>query len=138
MEEKQLSNKERLEQKIAQIKAQLRKTEAKFTQSQRKERNGHLIAFGVLVEEIFKAGDEKGQQKLIEAANRHLKDRTLAKALDGFKRLAAAPKVTPKGEISPGAAGAVPAAAKGEISPGESGPSSPPKDATAKRVKSVT
>lgn len=88
MEEKQpLTTEERRKQKIAQLKAQLQKEESRLNKDKRKERDGQLIAFGVLVEEVFKAGDEAGRQKLIESAKKHLKDRTLARALAGFERL---------------------------------------------------
>lgn len=88
MEEKQpLTTEERRKQKIAQLKARLQKEESRLNQSQRKERNGQLIALGVLVEEVFKAGDEAGRQKLIESAKKHLKDRNLTRAFAGFERL---------------------------------------------------
>lgn len=90
MEEKrQLTTEERRKLEITKLKAQLQKKEAQLNQSQRKKRNGQLVAFGVMVEEVFKVADEAGRQKLIETAKKHLKDRTLTKALEGYERLKA-------------------------------------------------
>jgi hypothetical protein len=84
----QLTTEEKRKQRIAQLKAQLQREEAQLNKSKRKERDGQLIAFGVLVEEIFKTRDEIGRKKLIESAKKHLKDRNLMRALSGFERLA--------------------------------------------------
>lgn len=91
MEKKQqLTTEEKRKLKIAQLKAQLQKEEAKLNQSQRKERNGQLIALGVLVEEMFKSGDETARQKWTDGAKKHLKDRNLSRALAAFFRLGGA------------------------------------------------
>ena len=37
--------------------------------------------------EIFKSTDEAGRQRLIESAKKHLKERNLQRALEGFSRL---------------------------------------------------
>lgn len=88
MEEKQqLTTEEKRLQKIAQLKARLQKEEARLNQDKRKERNGQLVACGVLVEEMFKAGDEIARQKWIDGAKKHLKDRNLDRALACFERL---------------------------------------------------
>lgn len=88
MEEKQaLTTEQKRLQKIAQLKAKLQKEEARFNQEKRKERNGQLVAFGVLVEELFKTGDEASRQKWIDGAKKHLKDRNLDRVLAGFERL---------------------------------------------------
>lgn len=86
-DKKQLTAEEKREQKIAQLKAKLQKEEALQNQSQRKKRNGQLIAFGVMVEEVFKSADEIGRQKLIDSAKKHLNDRNLMRAIAGFERL---------------------------------------------------
>lgn len=88
MEEKQqLTTEERRKQKIAQLKARLQKEESRLNKDKRKERDGQLIAFGVMVEEVFKVADDAGRQKLIETAKKHLKDRNLTRAIAGFERL---------------------------------------------------
>jgi hypothetical protein len=58
-----------------------------FNQSQRKERNGQLIALGVLVEEMFKSGDDTARQKWTDGAKKYLKDRNLSRAMAAFSRL---------------------------------------------------
>lgn len=88
MEEKKvLTTEEKRKQRIAQLKAKLQKEEARLNQDKRKERNGQLIAFGVLVEEIFKSGNSQLVTMLEDAAKTRLKDRNLNRALAGFERL---------------------------------------------------
>ena len=88
MEEKQqLTTEERRKQKIAQLKAQLQKEESRLNKDKRKERDGQLIAFGVLVEEMFKTAEPENRQKWLDCAKKHLKDRNLTRALAGFERL---------------------------------------------------
>ena len=88
MEEKQqLTTEERRKQKIAQLKAQLQKEESRLNKDKRKERDGQLIAFGVLVEEMFKTAEPENRQKRLDGAKKHLKDRNLTRALAGFERL---------------------------------------------------
>lgn len=88
MEEKKiLTTEEKRKQKIAQLKAQLQKEEARLNQDKRKERNGQLFAFGVLVEEIVKGGNSQLVTMLEEEAKTRLKDRNLNRALAGFARL---------------------------------------------------
>ena len=88
MEEKQaLTTEEKRKLKIAQLKAQLQKEESRLNKDKRKERDGQLIAFGVLIEEAFKTGDEAARQKWVDLAKKHLKDRNLTRALAGFERL---------------------------------------------------
>ncbi|WP_280120297.1 hypothetical protein [Sangeribacter muris] len=86
-EKKQLTTEERRLQRIAQLKARLQKEEARLADSERKKRTGQLVSWGVMVEEIFKSADEAGRQRLIESAKKHLKDRNLQRALEGFSRL---------------------------------------------------
>jgi len=89
MEEKQiLTTEEKRLQKIAQLKARLQKEEARLNQDKRKERNGQLIALGVLVEEMYKAEDESSRIKWTDGAKKHLKDRNLERVLAAFSRLA--------------------------------------------------
>lgn len=83
----QLTTEERRKQRIAQLKAKLQKEEARLNKDARKERNGQLIAFGVLVEEMFKTAEPESKQKWIEVSRKYLKDRNLTRALAGFERL---------------------------------------------------
>ena len=89
MEEKDeiLTTEEKRLKRIEQLKAKLQKEEARFNAGKRKERNGQLVVFGVLVEEMYKSVDAAARQKWIDGAKKHLKDRNLKRALDGFARL---------------------------------------------------
>lgn len=88
MEDKKLiTTEERRLQRIAQLKAKLQKEEARLADNARKKRTGQLISWGVMVEEIFKSADDAGRQRLIESAKKHLKERNLKRALEGFSRL---------------------------------------------------
>lgn len=87
MSDQTLTTEQKREKRIAQLKARLQKEQAKQTESQRKKRDGQLISWGVMVEEIFKNADEAGKQRLIDSAKKHLKDRNLQRALEGFARL---------------------------------------------------
>lgn len=88
MEEKKgFTTEEKRKQRIAQLKAKLQKEEARLNQEKRKERNGQLIAFGVLIEEIFKSRNSQLVTMLEEAAKTRLKDRNLNRAIAGFERL---------------------------------------------------
>lgn len=87
MPEQLLTTEQKREKRIAQLRARLQKEEAKQAESQRKKRNGQLISWGVLVEEIFKNADEAGRKSLIDSAEKYLKERNLQRALEGFSRL---------------------------------------------------
>lgn len=87
MPEQTLTTEQKREKRIAQLRARLQKEEAKQAESQRKKRDGQLISWGIMVEEIFKSADETGRQRLIDSAKKHLKDRNLQRALEGFSRL---------------------------------------------------
>lgn len=86
-DERQMTTEEKRLKRIAELKARLQKEEALLKTTARAERNGQLIAFGILVEEIFKVADETGLQKLVDSAKKHLRDRNLSRALAGFERL---------------------------------------------------
>lgn len=87
MTEKNMSIEEKRLQKIAQLKARLQKEEAMLKKSQRKERDGQLVVFGVLVEELYKTATKDERMRWAEKANQLLTDRNLARALAGFERL---------------------------------------------------
>jgi hypothetical protein len=84
------------------LKHQLEAAEKRFHEGSRKKRNGELIAFGVLVEELFKAGDSGARQKWKDGAQKHLTPETLReRALEGFKRLEEpppSPKISAKAQ----------------------------------------
>lgn len=87
MSEQTLTTEQKRAKRIAQLKARLKKEEARLADSERKKRTGQLISWGIMVEEIFKSEDESERQKLVESAKKHLKDRNLQRALEGFSRL---------------------------------------------------
>lgn len=84
---KKEAKKETREEKIARLKANLQKEEALLREDTRKKRDGQLVAFGVLVEQMFKSGDEEARKKWHEGAKKHLDGRNLERVLAGFKRL---------------------------------------------------
>lgn len=83
-----MTTSEKREKRIEQLKAQVQKETAKLVADRRKERNGQLIAFGLLVEAIYKEGDEDTKKKIADAASRLLDDRNAVRALAGLRRLA--------------------------------------------------
>lgn len=87
MEKDSLTTEERRLKRIAQLKAKLQKEEARQTQSERKKRDGQLVAFGVYVEEFFKTADEDGRKRLEESIKKHLSGRNLERAVEGLQRL---------------------------------------------------
>lgn len=74
-------------QRIIKLKAEIKKEEALLKQSMKKERNNQLIAFGVLVEEIFKSCSEADRRKWIETPKEYLDDTYCRRVLAGFERL---------------------------------------------------
>lgn len=98
MTEKNLSIEQKRKEKISQLKAKLQKEEALLRHSFRKERNGHLIAFGILVEELFKSSNEAEHEQWVKKAEQHLSDRNLTRALAGFERLKKALNITITGK----------------------------------------
>ena len=87
MEKDSLTTEERRLKRIAQLKAKLQKEEARQTHSERKKRDGQLVAFGVYVEEFFKTADEDGRKRLEESIKKHLSGRNLERAVEGLQRL---------------------------------------------------
>lgn len=87
MSEQTLTTEQKRAQRIAQLRARLQKEEAKQAEVHRKKRDGQLFSLGIMVEEIFKSADEAGRQRLIDSAKRHLKEKNLQRALEGFTRL---------------------------------------------------
>lgn len=87
MPEQTLTTEQKRAKRIEQLKARLKKEEARLADSERKKRTGQLISWGVMVEEIFKSADETERQRWVESAKKHLKDRNLQRALEGFSRL---------------------------------------------------
>ena len=87
MSEQTLTTAQKRANRIAQLRARLQKEEARQAEDLRKKRNGQLVSWGVMVEEIFKSADEAGKQRLMDSARKHLKERNLQRALEGFSRL---------------------------------------------------
>lgn len=87
MSEQTLTTEQKRAKRIAQLRARLQKEESRQAEDLRKKRNGQLVSWGVMVEEIFKSADEAGRQRLIDSAKKHLKERNLQRALEGFTRL---------------------------------------------------
>lgn len=73
--------------KISQLKAKLQKEQAKLTAVARKERNGQLIALGVLMEELYKHWDRTKRLEFASLAGKTLSGRNLDRVLGAFKRL---------------------------------------------------
>lgn len=87
MEKDQMTTAEKRKARIEQLKAKLQKEESKLTAQLRKERTGQLMAFGILLEAIYKAantGEREGIQKRIKEL---LQGRNLERALAGIARL---------------------------------------------------
>lgn len=89
MEEKsRLTTEQRRQKRIAELRSKLQTEEAALKASERKKRNGQLIAWGIMVEETFKNADVAGRQRLVENAEKFLlKKREKERALEGFQRL---------------------------------------------------
>lgn len=87
MDEKTLTPEEKQLLKIAQLKAKLQKEQAKLQTSQRKERNGQLIVFGVMVEELYKIATPEQRESWKNKAEQTLTGRNLERAWAGFARL---------------------------------------------------
>jgi hypothetical protein len=73
--------------KINQLKAKLQKEQARINAVARKERNGQLIALGVLGEELYKAASRDERLKMATEAGKLLSGRNLDRVLGAFKRL---------------------------------------------------
>lgn len=82
--------KESLKKSIAALKARLQQKEALLNTSNRKERNGQLIAWGVFVETLYKKGDNRVNRSLLQEMANELfatDERNLNRAKQGFERL---------------------------------------------------
>ena len=73
---------------ILQIQKQrLAQKAAALNREARKERDGQLIAWGIMVEAKYRNAAPEHRERLISAARDFLKDRNLSRALAGFARL---------------------------------------------------
>lgn len=73
---------------ILQIQKQkLAQKAAALNREARKERDGQLIAWGIMTEIQYGNGTPEQQEQFIAAAHKYLKDRNLSRALEGFARL---------------------------------------------------
>ena len=74
--------------KIAKLEAELKETKAAANRAKRKERNTHLMAFGIYMERLYKEQGPEGRGRMraqLESAT--LEARVKRLALDGFNRL---------------------------------------------------
>lgn len=77
---------EKQKKELSELRSKLQKKEALYNKMLRKERDGQLVALGVLAEMIYKAGGQ-GAKVLKEAAQANLKDRNLERVTAAFARL---------------------------------------------------
>lgn len=83
-----MTSRERREQRIAQLKARLQREQNLHARDLRKERNGELIAWGILVELMYKLSPDTRPYFKNAAEKLMSKDsRNLTRALGGFARL---------------------------------------------------
>lgn len=85
--ERLLTTSEKRVIKIAQLKARLQKEQARLNSVARKERNGQLIALGVLGEIIYKKASREERIKMATDAGNFLTGRNLDRVLGAFRRL---------------------------------------------------
>ena len=79
-----------LAEKMALLQVQKQKLAQKaaaLNRAARKERDGQLIAWGIMVEARYRNAAPEHRERLISAARDFLKDRNLSRALAGFARL---------------------------------------------------
>lgn len=76
-----------LDAKIERLQKELKEIKAAKSRAERKERNGQLIAFGVLIEQIFKTATPDQRESLKKKAADLLDDRNRDRAMTGFDRL---------------------------------------------------
>lgn len=73
--------------KIERLEKELKETKAARSKAERKEWNCQLIAFGVLMEQIFKTSTPEQRETLKKKAADLLDDRNRDRAMAGFDRL---------------------------------------------------
>lgn len=76
-----------LDAKIERLQKELKETKAAKVVAARKERNGQLIGFGVLMEQLYKSSTPDQRENLRKKAIDLLDDRNKTRALEGFDRL---------------------------------------------------
>lgn len=81
-----LTSREKREQRIEQLKARLQREQNLHAKELKRERNGQLIAWGILVELMYKLSPDT-RPYFKNAAEKLMKDRNLNRALNGFARL---------------------------------------------------
>jgi len=84
---------------LDELKNKIQKKESRYNQRLRKERNGQLIALGVLVEMLYKVADSAARSKWLKQAGTVLKDRNLERVVAAFTRLDK--EAPPSGQASP-------------------------------------
>ncbi|OXS27894.1 MAG: hypothetical protein BCS36_11245 [Desulfovibrio sp. MES5] len=68
-------------------KEKLAQKEAALNKEARKERDGQLIAWGIMVEARYRNAAPELRERIISTAHKFLRDRNLSRALTGFARL---------------------------------------------------
>lgn len=68
-------------------KEKLAQKEAALKKEARKERDGQLIAWGIMVEARYRNATPEQRDAIISTTHKFLKDRNLSRALEGFSRL---------------------------------------------------
>lgn len=79
-----------LAEKMASLQLQKQKLAQKaaaLNKEARKERDGQLIAWGIMVEALYRNGSSEQRERFTTAAHELLKDRNLSRAIAGFARL---------------------------------------------------
>lgn len=79
-----------IDAKIERLEKEIKNAKASRTATVRKERNGQLIAFGVLIEQLYNTSTPEQRENLKKKAVELLDDRNKARVLKGFDRLATA------------------------------------------------
>lgn len=79
-----------LAEKMALLQVQKQKLAQKaaaLNREARKERDGQLIAWGIMVEARYRNAIPEQREAIISTTRKFLKDRNLSRALEGFARL---------------------------------------------------
>lgn len=76
-----------LDTKIERLQKELKEAKAAKNMAERKERNGQLFSFGVMIEKKYKMASPEQKEVLRKEAAELLDDRNRDRAMAGFDRL---------------------------------------------------
>lgn len=76
-----------LESKIERLQKELKEAKAAKSMAARKERNGQLFSFGVMIEKKYKTVSPEQREAMRKEAAELLDDRNRDRAMKGFDRL---------------------------------------------------